>query len=158
MFVKCIGSIALLMSVTVSTKALSDAQRSIFIDGLCRLESGMRPDAVGDGGRDLGILQMHRCMVDEANRVGGFSFKHRDAFDPAKARRMASAILRYYDRVIHQTVGRGATAKELAYIWNGGASSWRRATNPVDDKKQRRLESYYSKLSRQLSDLLPSVP
>jgi hypothetical protein len=48
-------------------------------------------------------------------------------------------------------MNRKATEKELAFIWNGGAGSWRRVASPMSDNKQKNLEAYWAKVYKNLN-------
>jgi hypothetical protein len=121
-----------------------------LIKGLTKVESRGKANAVGDHGAAFGILQVHDTMVQEYQRISGRYYSHSDMFTPAKAREVADVVLRFYANHIFNQTGRPATLKELAFIWNGGGEAWRRASNPRYDTKQRRLEAYWSKVSRNL--------
>lgn len=128
--------------------SLEKAHRDDLVKALIKVESNGNPKAVGDGGRAYGILQIHKVMVDDANRIAKTNFTHQDMFDPAKSQKVADIILTHYDRHIRRTTGKEATAKQLAFIWNGGASAWKRVNSPVSDTKQANLERYWSKVSK----------
>lgn len=141
-------ALAILASVLASTAyGLSADQRQGLINSLVRVESGGRSHLIGDSGKAYGILQIHAEMVADANRIAGTTYSHDDMFDPAKARRVADIVLSHYDSYIKRTTGREATAKELAFIWNGGGSAWKRVSSPRSDSKQTNLERYWSKVS-----------
>jgi hypothetical protein len=131
--------------------SLEKAHRDDLVKALIQVESNGNPKAVGDGGKAYGILQIHKIMVDEANRIGKTSFTHQDMFDPAKSQKVADIVLTHYDRHIRRTTGKEATAKQLAFIWNGGASSWKRVNSPIPDTKQANLERYWSKVAPKVS-------
>jgi hypothetical protein len=146
---KKFATLAILLSVT-RTFALTAPERTDLIEALVIVESNGRANAIGDNGKAFGILQIHQVMVNEANRIGGTNFTHRDMFTPSNARRVAEIVLGHYDRHIQKTTGKDATAKQLSFIWNGGGSAWRRVDSPVDDTKQANLERYWLKVSKTL--------
>ena len=41
----------------------------LFIEALIAIESSGNPDAIGDGGQAVGLLQIHPRTVDECNRI-----------------------------------------------------------------------------------------
>ena len=135
-----------LLALTATAKAASPQ----LIDALVAVESRGNAAAVGDSGKALGILQIHATMVADANRIAGTRFTHREMLDPTKARAVASIVLDHYSRQILRTTGRNASNRELAFIWNGGAGAWRRADAPMNDAKQRNLETYWNKVSKAL--------
>lgn len=83
------------------------------IAALCIVESGGDPTAVGDGGRALGMLQIHEAVIHDVNRIYGTNFAHTDAFVPRWARRIARLYLQHY-------CGAHASAERYARTWNGG--------------------------------------
>ena len=77
------------------------------------VESGGRDNAVGDRGKAVGALQIHKEVVADVNRVYGTHFtwpascfSRKDSFDIAE-----KYLLIYAPR---------ATAFEKARVWNGG--------------------------------------
>ena len=84
-----------------------------LIAAMIIVESSGDPGAVGDGGRALGCLQIHACVVADVNRVYKTSFAHADALDPDKAQ----IICRLYIDIYAPP---DATPEQLARIWNGG--------------------------------------
>ena len=135
-----------LLALSTSVSAASPK----LLNALERVESRGNAAAVGDSGKALGILQIHASMVADANRIAGTRFTHREMLNPTKARAVASIVLDHYSRQILRTTGRNASNRELAFIWNGGAGAWRRADAPVNDAKQRNLETYWNKVSKAL--------
>ena len=121
-----------------------------MIVALTKVESNGNAAAVGDNGKAFGILQIHISMVRDANRIAGTHFTHSEMLDPAKARSVAQIVLTHYSKHISKTTGRNATNKELAFIWNGGAGAWKRASVPRGDAKQRNLEAYWGKVAKAL--------
>ena len=83
-----------------------------LLDAIARIESHGDPNAVGDGGRALGVYQIHRAYWEEGTELLGVDWPHRDATDPKKARRVVKAYLLHY--------GRGKSLLEMARIHNGG--------------------------------------
>lgn len=84
-----------------------------LVEAIIAVESGGNPRAIGDGGRAVGILQIHKCVVDDCNAVAGYErFTLADRLDPAKSREM----FRVY-------IGRwcpDGTDEDKARSWNGG--------------------------------------
>lgn len=121
-----------------------------LVEKLVRVESRGIASAVGDNGKALGILQIHEATVNEANRIAGTRFTHRQMLEASKARQVAQIVLNHYSNHILKTTGRPATDKELAFIWNGGGAAWKRASSPMADSKQKNLENYWNKVSKAL--------
>jgi len=84
-----------------------------LIAAMMLVESGGDPNAVGDGGHALGVLQIHACVVQDVNRIYGTTCRHSDALDPAWAKEICRLCLMRY-------AGPGASPEKMARIWNGG--------------------------------------
>ena len=95
-----------------------------LLAAMAQVESGSNPRAIGDGGKAVGILQIHRCVVRDVNRIHGTNYTHRDAHDPTKARAMAFLYLSYY--CTEQRMGRKPTQEDVARVWVGGPIGYRR--------------------------------
>ena len=92
---------------------------SNLISALIIVESSGNDLAIGDNGRAVGPLQIHRGVVLDVNRITGSSYRHQDMTNRVAARAVCEAYLRHY--------GRGKTTEQQARIWNGG---------PTGDRKQ----------------------
>ena len=99
----------------VKTKEIPVKDETIarVIEVLCMIESGGKHDAIGDGGRAVGVLQIWPIMVREASRISGIPFSLVDRFNSAKSREMAWHVLSYYQkkRKVEDPV-------QLAGLWN----------------------------------------
>jgi hypothetical protein len=104
-----------------------------LISALIAVESGGRDSAIGDGGRALGPLQIHRAVVVDVNRFTGAHYRHSEMTNRAASRAVCEAYLTHY--------GRGATTEQLARRWNGG---------PTGDRKTATLP-YWRKVEKQLN-------
>lgn len=140
----------MILALLALTPAAFAVDSTRLIDALIRVESNGKANAVGDSGKAFGVLQIHEITVREANRIAGTRYTHREMFEPTKARAVAEIVLNHYSAVIYKATGRNATAKELSFIWNGGAGAWKRASAPLNDAKQRNLESYWNKVAKAL--------
>ena len=105
---------------------------SNLISALIIVESSGNDLAIGDNGRAVGPLQIHRGVVLDVNRITGSSYRHQDMTNRVAARAVCEAYLRHY--------GRGKTTEQQARIWNGG---------PTGDKKQATL-GYWNKVSKHI--------
>lgn len=104
-----------------------------LISALIAVESAGRDNAIGDGGRALGPLQIHRGVILDVNRFTGANYRWEQMTNRAQARAVCEAYLRHY--------GRGATTEQLARRWNGG---------PQGDHKPATLQ-YWRKVEKELS-------
>jgi hypothetical protein len=104
-----------------------------LISALIAVESGGRDSAIGDQGRALGPLQIHRAVVVDVNRFTGSNYRHQDMTNRAAARAVCQAYLEHY--------GKGCTTEQLARKWNGGG--------PAGDRKAATLP-YWRKVQKQI--------
>lgn len=94
---------------------------TILIPALIAVESAGNPNAVGDNGLAVGVLQIHKCVVDDVNRImGKEQFTYSDRRDPEKSVLMCKIYLSHY--------GKGKTIEQLARIWNGGPRGDKKAS------------------------------
>ena len=102
-------------------------------EALVEQESGGNPHAVGDGGRAIGVLQIHPIMVRDVNRILGYDrWTLEDRWSAAESRAMLEVYLGHY----------GATSyEEAARKWNGGPGGHLKAsTVPYWEKVREALE------------------
>jgi hypothetical protein len=86
---------------------------SRLIEALVQIESKGNDDAVGDNGRAVGCLQIHKEVVDDVNRHYGTFYTYDDRKCPIKSREICRKYL-----VMHG--GIRSTDEKYARIWNGG--------------------------------------
>ncbi len=84
------------------------------------VESSGRANAVGDGGKAVGILQIRPVMVEDVNRIlGEDRYTLADRLDPAKSREMFRVYSDHYAKC--------GDAEKVARNWNGGPRGHRKA-------------------------------
>ena len=105
---------------------------SNLITALIAVESSGNDMAVGDQGKAIGCLQIHKAVVLDVNRITGSNYRHSEMTNRVAARAVCEAYLKAY--------GKNATTEQLARIWNGG---------PTGDKKQATL-GYWNKVSKHI--------
>ena len=105
---------------------------SNLITALIAVESSGNDIAIGDNGRAVGPLQIHRGVVLDVNRFTGSHYRWESMTNRAQARAVCQAYLLHY--------GRGATTEQLARRWNGG---------PTGDRKSATV-AYWLKVQRNL--------
>jgi hypothetical protein len=105
---------------------------SNLISALIIVESSGNDLAIGDNGRAVGPLQIHRGVVLDVNRITGSHYRHQDMTNRVAARAVCQAYLTHY--------GRGATTEQLARRWNGG---------PTGDRKSATV-AYWAKVKKEL--------
>ena len=107
-----------------------------IIAALVALESGGNPDAVGDCGRAVGVLQIHPSMVAECNRiVGAERWTLADRADAAKSKAMAEAYLEHWAQLIARRIGRNLAPEEMARLWGGGPTGYRKASTDAYSRR-----------------------
>ena len=105
---------------------------SNLITALIAVESSGNDLAIGDGGKAIGPLQIHKSVVTDVNRFTGAHYRHQDMTNRAQARAVCEAYLKHY--------GKGASTEQLARRWNGG---------PTGDRKTA-TEGYWRKVQKHL--------
>jgi hypothetical protein len=105
---------------------------SNLISALIIVESSGNDQAIGDNGRALGPLQIHRGVVLDVNRITGSNYRWESMTNRAAARAVCEAYLKHY--------GKGASTEQLARRWNGG---------PRGDTKTS-TEAYWAKVKKHL--------
>ena len=105
---------------------------SNLITALIAVESSGNDLAVGDQGKAIGCLQIHRGVVLDVNRITGSHYKHSEMTNRVAARAVCEAYLKAY--------GKGASTEQLARRWNGG---------PTGDRKSA-TEAYWAKVKKHL--------
>ena len=106
---------------------------SNLISALIIVESSGNDQAIGDNGRAIGPLQIHRGVVQDVNRITGSHYRHQDMTNRVAARAVCEAYLKHY--------GKGCTTEQLARKWNGGG--------PAGDRKSA-TEAYWAKVKKHL--------
>ena len=89
-----------------------------LITALMIVESSGNDMAIGDNGRALGPLQIHRGVVLDVNRITGSNYRHSEMTNRVAAWAVCEAYLKHY--------GKGKTLEQQARIWNGGPTGDRK--------------------------------
>lgn len=118
-----------------------------LILALCLIESSLDPNAIGDGGEAVGILQIHECVIQDVNRIYGTEYNLNDRYDPMLSKMICRKYLEHWGTVYYQRTRKQPTAEVLAKIWNGGALAYEK-TNPIVVD---RLDKYWNKVHKVLS-------
>lgn len=103
-----------------------------LISALMIVESGNNDQAIGDQGRAIGCLQIHKAVVLDVNKFTGSHYRHQDMTNRAQARAVCEAYLKHY--------GKGCSTEQLARRWNGG---------PAGDRKTA-TQAYWNKVQKHL--------
>jgi len=125
---------------------------NILIPILMLIESNANPNAIGDKGASVGVLQIKAITVKDVNRiVGKNQFDLNDRKDVHKSIEMCRIYLSHYGKkIMRRPITPREKLKLLGRIWNGGPSGYKkRATY--------RYSLRVEKLYRQHGEKLESV-
>jgi hypothetical protein len=118
----------------------------LILPALAKVESSNNPKAVGDGGKAIGIYQIHwaywKDATDHDKSIGG---SYRDCFDPVYAEKIVRAYLARY-------APKNATLEQLARIHNGGGMILKKqhSTKENDKKAWKNTTAYWNKVKKEL--------
>lgn len=107
----------ILLLMTCLSASASPSER--LIDALVHVESKGEVHAIGDNGKAVGPLQIHKEVVDDVNKAYGTNYTYDDRKSIDKSREICRKYL-----LLHG--GRYATNEKYARIWNGGPSGHRK--------------------------------
>ena len=106
---------------------------------LITIESGGDPNAIGDSGKAVGILQIHQIVVDDVNRIYDTNYKYSDRYSKEKSIEIAQLYLKHY--ASEKRLGRKVMVEDVARIWNGGPNGNEKpATDPYWDKVKAEIQ------------------
>jgi len=112
-----------------------------LIPALIQVESGGNPNAVGDNGEAVGILQIHKCVVDDVDSWHRPSmYGEGSRWSPESSISICIEYLSYYKHKYEVKTLKPATFEVLARIWNGGPNGW----------KKKSTKSYWLKVKAKL--------
>jgi len=154
------GGFAILMLILILwwiTPGASGANKAawpgpfVVLDNLWRaivqVESGGNARAIGDGGKAVGIVQIHAVCVEDVNRILALTgaakrYTLADRLSPVRSREMFDIYVAYYGlRWAKQHGVERVPVSVLARIWNGGPRGpERKSTLVYWHKVQRFLE------------------
>jgi hypothetical protein len=98
------------------------------------VESGGDASAVGDEGRAVGCLQIHKILVDDANRIlGRKEFSYADRSNRERSYKIYEVIVGQWSDASRETIARR---------WNGGPSG----------EKKSQTKSYWARVARALEE------
>lgn len=118
---RLIAFLCVLTALTAQAVNVSDK----LLHALKMAESGSRSHATGDNGNAIGILQLHKVYVDDANRIIGYKkYTYNDRYDIRKSEEMTRIVLTHYGKCYERKTGKPCTDEVLARIHNRGYSQW----------------------------------
>ena len=101
-------------------------------------------DAIGDNGKAVGCLQIHKVVIDDVNGIYDTSYEYDDRYDRDKSIEVAKLYLTHY--ASEKRLNRQPTIKDAARIWDGGPNGHKKeATLPYWEKVKKQIErnQYY---------------
>jgi hypothetical protein len=125
------------LAVTCPLFGNFDATFEKLVPKLIKIESGGNTKAIGDSGRAKGCLQIWSCIILEVNSIYKTNYKHNDAFDKEKSKKICYLYLKHWSKV-----KKVSDEKSLAFLWNGGPN-FKKASS----KKKQNLNNYWRKVS-----------
>ena len=116
-----IAFLCVMTALSVNAVEVSDR----LLHALKMAESGCKSDAIGDNGKAVGILQLHKVYVDDANRLVGYKkYAYSDRYSVQKSEEMTRIVLTHYGKGYERKTGKPCTDEVLARIHNRGYSQW----------------------------------
>ena len=91
---------------------------------LIQIESGGDHLAIGDNGRAVGLLQIHKCVVDDVNQFYNTNYTYNDRYDPVSSKEMALLYLSYWGDRYTKKTSKEPTIEILVKCWNGGPNGY----------------------------------
>lgn len=93
---------------------------ALLIAALIQIESAGNDQAIGDGGRSVGCLQISMAVIQDVNRVYGRHFLPIDQFNRRKSMEICKLYLMHWGANYERRTGLAPTLQVLGRIWNGG--------------------------------------
>lgn len=91
---------------------------------LKHVETNNRPKAVGDNGKALGVLQIHKAAIIDVNRHYGTTYTHQDALQVNCAEEIFDLYIGLGIKRFKKSNGcRSPTEEQIVRFWNGGIYS-----------------------------------
>ena len=135
---KCRLIAFLCVLAALNVNAVEVSGRLLF--ALKMAESGCKSHAIGDNGNAVGILQLHKVYVDDANRILGYDkYSYDDHYDNRKSEEMTIIVLTHCGSIYERRTGNVCTDEVLARIHHLGYSSIHKA---VGDDYWRRVMQF----------------
>lgn len=115
----------------------------LLLPALIVVESNGDWTMVGTAG-ERGGLQITSQCVEDVNRIYGTTFAPEDAYDPSQAKAICIAYLTHWGNELRRRERREPTLQDLARIWNGGPTGYRKPETLPYWRKVRRQLTYPS--------------
>lgn len=100
----------------------------ILLWALAAVESNGDPNAVGDGGKALGVFQIHEDYWKDGCRILGVNWEYKkEVWNVDKSVHIVTAYLAHYGARYKRTAKQTPTLEVLARIHNGGPDGFKKA-------------------------------
>ena len=113
----------LIPAVVVYANLCTDDEFLAVASAMMIVESGGDPEAVGDEGYAIGVLQIHKAYWEDVCRILGVDWPYERAKDPVYAITALWAYTRHYT----EAAGIDWVPRNIARIHNGGPDGWKQA-------------------------------
>jgi hypothetical protein len=137
-----VAIIAIIMTLSGLTASAGTHDTTVLIQALIKVESNGNDYAIGDRTRKekaYGPLQIRKPCVDDVNRRCGTKIEAKSLLgDRVKSVWVCQKYLETY--ATQKRLGREPTHEDMARIWNGGPSGWKRNDT----------NAYWAKVRKQL--------
>ena len=114
-----------IMAIGVAYVAAADKEDDELklLNAIIQVESGGKRNAVGDGGKALGVLQIWPIMVKDVNRIQAINkrskrYTLKDRLSPARSVEMFYIWREHYHKK--------SSDEKIARCWNGGPTGHRK--------------------------------
>tara|TARA_Y100000052_G_scaffold24834_1_gene27770 strand:- start:223 stop:651 length:429 start_codon:yes stop_codon:yes gene_type:complete len=103
------------------------------------VESNNNPDAVGDGGKAIGMYQIHdKYWLDGVRFTPSIGGEYKDCFNPEYAEKIVRSYMRRYCN--KRRLGHEPTIRDYCIIHNGGPNA-----HKATGQKKKNLDKYWAK-------------
>lgn len=109
-----------LVSIALSLSSQASESLSEISHILKYVETQHRTDAVGDGGKAYGILQIHKGAILDVNRYFGTYYTHQDAFDEVCSEEIFELYITMGIELYMKKYGVIPAEEQIVRMWNGG--------------------------------------
>ena len=120
-----------IVAVAGDTHRIRSDEIERLLDAIAKVESRHDLNATGDGGKAVGVYQIHRDYWADGTKFLGVTWDYALAADPEKAREVVRAYLLHY--------GQGCTLLEMARIHNGGPNGYKKPSTLAYARKIARI-------------------
>lgn len=111
-----------------------------FFKAISKIESNNNPNAIGDGGLAVGVVQIHKGCLQDANEFGKTKYNHSDCFDPEISKIIVFNYLKRYQNKHNWEF------EKMAKVHNGGCNFAKKSGQAAKN-----LEIYWQKVKHKLN-------